>query len=256
MNIIIPMSGIGKRFIDAGYKDPKPLIRVEGKTIIQHVVERFSPKDNFFFICNEEHIRTTEMRSVLEKIAPHGKIITIPPHKLGPVYAVLQIENEIPHNEAVVINYCDFSWRWDYAKFLSDVKDSGCDGCVIAYKGFHPHLLHKNLYASMRDDGMKHMLEIREKYSFTENNQDCYQSSGTYYFKSGDTLIKYFRDLMESKLSLNGEYYVSMVYQGLVRDNLRVDIFEIPFMLQWGTPEDLQEYLYWSEVYRGSQNAG
>jgi len=30
MQIIIPMSGIGKRFIEAGYKDPKPLIKVDG----------------------------------------------------------------------------------------------------------------------------------------------------------------------------------------------------------------------------------
>ena len=33
MKIIIPMSGIGKRFVEAGYKDPKPLIYVENKTI-------------------------------------------------------------------------------------------------------------------------------------------------------------------------------------------------------------------------------
>jgi NDP-sugar pyrophosphorylase family protein len=248
------MSGIGKRFIDAGYKDPKPLILVEGKPIIQHVVERFSPTDNFFFICNEEHIRTTDMKRVLKEIVPRGKIFSIPPHKLGPVYAVLQIQSELPPDEAIIVNYCDFSWRWDYNQFINYVKTSGCDGCVVAYKGFHPHLLHKNLYASMRDDGKMRMLEIREKHSFTENNQDCYQSSGTYYFKSGNILTKYFRDLVDSKQSLNGEYYVSMVYQGLVRDNLRVDIFEIPFMLQWGTPEDLQEYLYWSEIFYESKD--
>lgn len=255
MNVIIPMSGIGKRFLDAGYKVPKPLIRVEGKPIIQHVVERFSPEDKFLFICNEEHIRSTEMGEVLKSIAPKGKIFTIPPHKLGPVYAVLQVEKEITADEPVVVNYCDFSWRWDYAAFIADVQQSRCDGCVIAYKGFHPHLLHKNLYASLRDDGKMRMLEIREKHSFTENNQDCYQSSGTYYFKSGDLLKKYFHELINSKLSLNGEYYVSMVYQGLVRDSLHVRIFEIPYMLQWGTPEDLQEYLYWSEVFHGTHNA-
>ena len=53
MQIIIPMSGIGKRFIDAGYKDPKPLIQVEGKPIIQHVVERFPGETKFIFICND-----------------------------------------------------------------------------------------------------------------------------------------------------------------------------------------------------------
>ena len=36
MHIIVPMSGIGKRFIDAGYKDPKPLIVIDGKPIIEH----------------------------------------------------------------------------------------------------------------------------------------------------------------------------------------------------------------------------
>ena len=39
--IIIPMSGIGKRFIDEGYEDPKPLISVDGSPIIEHVVKLF-----------------------------------------------------------------------------------------------------------------------------------------------------------------------------------------------------------------------
>ncbi len=60
MNIIIPMSGIGKRFLEVGYTDPKPLIPVEGKPIIQHVVERFDTEnDTFIFVCNEPHLRDT-----------------------------------------------------------------------------------------------------------------------------------------------------------------------------------------------------
>ena len=51
MQIIIPMAGIGKRFIEAGYKDPKPLIEVDGKPMIQHVYELFNIK-NTTFICN------------------------------------------------------------------------------------------------------------------------------------------------------------------------------------------------------------
>jgi UTP-glucose-1-phosphate uridylyltransferase len=34
IQLIIPMSGIGKRFIDSGYEDPKPLILVDDKPII------------------------------------------------------------------------------------------------------------------------------------------------------------------------------------------------------------------------------
>ena len=39
INIVIPMAGMGKRFADAGYKDPKPFIDVLGKPMIQHVIE-------------------------------------------------------------------------------------------------------------------------------------------------------------------------------------------------------------------------
>ena len=50
MKIIIPMSGFGERFRRVGYDVPKPLvIVVDGKPIIQHVVEMFSPEDEFFF---------------------------------------------------------------------------------------------------------------------------------------------------------------------------------------------------------------
>ena len=47
MKIIIPMTGIGKRFIDAGYTTPKPLIEVDGKPIIEHVVSLFPNEKDY-----------------------------------------------------------------------------------------------------------------------------------------------------------------------------------------------------------------
>ena len=38
-NILIPMAGLGSRFKNAGYKNIKPLIKVNGKTFIQWAVE-------------------------------------------------------------------------------------------------------------------------------------------------------------------------------------------------------------------------
>ncbi len=40
-----------------------------------------------------------------------------------------------------------------------------------------------------------------------------------------------------------------MVYNLLIKDNLKVLIFEIEKMLQWGTPKDLEEYLVWSNYF-------
>ena len=122
MHIIIPMSGIGKRFIDAGYDVPKPLIVIDGKPIIQHVVELFPGEDKFTFICNQQHLDHTDMRAVLESIVPNANIIAIKPHKLGPVYAVSQISDQIDDDEEVIVNYCDFGTYWDYADFLKHTR--------------------------------------------------------------------------------------------------------------------------------------
>ena len=42
MKILIPMAGRGKRFDDAGYSFPKPLIDINGKTMIQVIVENLN----------------------------------------------------------------------------------------------------------------------------------------------------------------------------------------------------------------------
>lgn len=249
MKIIIPMSGMGQRFVNAGYKVPKPLIEMDGKPIIEHVVNMFSEKDNFVFICNSMHLRETEMQNILNRIAPGSTIVEIEPHKFGPVYAVDYVSDIILDDEEVIVNYCDFSVYWDYHDFLDHTRNRNADGAVPAYKGFHPHMLGTTNYAFMRDD-QQWMLEIKEKEPFTNNRMNEYASVGTYYFKKGRYVKKYFKQLMDHDINLNGEYYVSLIYNLLVNDGLSVSIYDIQHMLQWGTPQDVEEYNGWSEYFK------
>ena len=249
MHIIIPMSGIGNRFIQAGYKEPKPLIVVDGKPIIEHVCNLFPIEDKFTFICNSKHLAETNMREVLLSIKPNANIVEIPNHKKGPVYAVSLIENLIKDDEEVIVNYCDFGTYWDYEDFLKHTRDRDADGAIPSYKGFHPHMLGSTNYAFMRDD-KQWMLEIKEKEPFTNNRMNEYASNGTYYFKKGSYVKKYFKELMDKDINLNGEYYVSLIYNLLIQDKLKVSIYEIQHMLQWGTPQDVEEYNTWSKYFR------
>lgn len=248
MQIVIPMSGIGQRFINAGYDLPKPLIQVDGKPIIEHVVHCFSGETDFIFICNEKHLKTTELEKTLKMIAPTGKIISIQQHKLGPVYAVAQAFEHIYDQQEVIVNYCDFSKFWNYHDFLQHTRDRNADGAICAYKGFHPHMLGKTNYAFMRDD-QQWMQEIQEKKPFTNNRTQEYASDGTYYFKTGVLVKKYFQELMDQDINLNGEYYISLIYNLMRKDNLNVSIYEIQHMLQWGEPKDLEEYQRWSNIF-------
>jgi NDP-sugar pyrophosphorylase family protein len=243
------MSGLGKRFIDAGYKDPKPLIVIDGKPIIEHVCNLFPGEEKFTFICNSKHLSETNMREILLSIKPNANIIEIPIHKKGPVYAVSFAFDLIEDNEEVIVNYCDFGTYWDYEDFLKHTRDRDADGAIPAYKGFHPHMLGTTNYAFMRAD-KQWMLEIKEKEPFTDNRMQEYASNGTYYFKKGKFVKKYFKELMDKDINVNGEYYVSLVYNLLVNDGLKVSIYEIQHMLQWGTPQDVEEYNRWSKYFK------
>lgn len=249
MKIIIPMSGTGQRFVDAGYRDVKPLITVDGKPIIEHVVNLFPDERDIIFVCNNEHLANTNMREVLERIAPSAKVVGIPPHKKGPVYAVSQVFDLIDDEEEVIVNYCDFSKYWDYNDFLQHTRDRSADGAISAYKGFHPHMLGTTNYAFMRDD-RQWLLEIREKQPFTANRMQEYASDGTYYFKKGLYVKQYFNRLVDRDIQVNGEYYISMVFNLMKEDNLNISIYEIQHMLQWGSPRDLEEYQRWSDYFR------
>lgn len=249
MHVVIPMSGIGNRFIVAGYLDPKPLIVVDNKPIIEHVCDLFPGESKFTFICNSKHLSETNMRQVLLGIKPNANIVEIPNHKKGPVYAVSLMQEFIEDEEEVIVNYCDFGTYWDYNDFLKHTRDRNADGAIPAYKGFHPHMLGSTNYAFMRDNE-QWMLEIKEKEPFTDNRSNEFASNGTYYFRKGKFVKKYFNELIKEDINLNGEYYVSLIYNLLVRDNLKVSIYDIQHMLQWGTPEDVQEYNTWSKYFR------
>jgi len=251
MHIVIPMSGMGNRFVEAGYKVPKPLIVVDGKPIIEHVCDLFPGEDKFTFICNSKHLNETNMYQILKKIKPEANIIEIPNHKKGPVFAVSFVSNLIDDDEEVIVNYCDFGSYWNYESFLIHTRNRDADGAIPSYKGFHPHMLGSTNYAFMRDE-KQWMLEIKEKEPFTENRMQEYASNGTYYFKKGSYIKKYFNELMTRDINLKGEFYVSLVYNLLIEDDLKISIYEIQHMLQWGTPQDLQTYNTWSRYFRNS----
>ena len=251
MQIVIPMSGFGERFRRAGYTLPKPLIPIDGKPIISYVIDMFPGETNFLFICNQEHLDHPdyEMRSVLTKYCPTGKVIGIEPHKLGPVHAVLQAKHLIDPAQPVVVNYCDFTCYWDWAHFKNFTTQSNCVGAIPAYRGFHPHSLGSTNYAYMRaSNGW--VTDIQEKKPFTDNRIEEYASSGTYYFATGEIMDTAFRNIVAKGAQVAGEYYVSLAYKPLLEKNKEIAVYELQHFMQWGTPEDVADYLYWSKLFR------
>lgn len=249
--IVIPMSGFGERFRRAGYKVPKPLIHVDGKPIIAHVIDLFPGELDFVFICNEDHLNdpSLELRSTLEKYCPTGKVVSIRAHKQGPVYAVLQAQDYINFDKKIVINYCDFSCYWEWDKFKEFVELENCAGAIPAYKGFHPHSLGTTNYAYLLEEEGR-VIDIQEKQPYTDNRMNEYASSGTYYFQSGQLAIEALKYCIEKNLIVGNEFYISLAFKYLFNHGLNTYVYPINYFMQWGTPEDLVEYQSWSDIFQ------
>ncbi|ECK7624496.1 sugar phosphate nucleotidyltransferase [Campylobacter coli] len=241
MNIIIPATGIGKRFKEAGYKDLKPFIKViEDKIILDYVIECFDiQNDTFYFIVQESE--KNKFEDFISSRNINARVIVYTGEKLGPagsLYGVfLQLEDIL--NEEVIISYCDFGQEWNYKDFLKFIEENQDAQAVIpCYTGYHPHLIPlENVYAACKVyDNTYKVYEVIEKYNSKNKFEECY-SSGIYYFKSLKLAMEAIKKQIDAKDMTSGEYYIS------VTNNYLENVLCYPFIekfYQFGTPKDFE----------------
>ena len=62
----------------------------------------------------------------------------------------------------------------------------------------------------------------------------------------------YVNQMIDNKDHINSEYYLSLPYNYMVKDGLKVWCpNHVKYFCQWGTPHDLEEYLYWNKCIEG-----
>ena len=118
-----------------------------------------------------------------------------------------------------------------------------------AYKGFHPHSLGTTNYAYIKES-KNLLIDIKEKEPFTKNRMAEYASSGTYYFSSGQLLINSFEEVIKRNLNIKGEFYVSLAYKIIAEQYKNIYVYPIQHFMQWGTPQDLEEYKLWHKIFK------
>ena len=77
-----------------------------------------------------------------------------------------------------------------------------------------------------------------------------YASSGTYYFSSGEIMCNALEHTLIEKLKTGLEYYISLSYHYLFKKKLLVSVYPLQHFMQWGTPEDVNEYNVWSDTFK------
>ena len=77
INIVIPMAGKGQRFLEKGIKTPKPLIQINSKPFISHVVDSVNFEQANFYLDLEGHLEQPEVKKALEELGFHTETLDI-----------------------------------------------------------------------------------------------------------------------------------------------------------------------------------
>jgi len=235
INIAIPMAGLGSRF-QFTYKEPKPLIDVDGKPMVKAVIDCIKPKSDyrFIFMTNKEMDHGWEISRALKSWEPTSKIIQLERQTEGALCTMLTAASLINNEDELLISNCDQVIEFDINEFYEAARKSDADGAILTYKSREPH----HSFAKVKDG---YVTECAEKIVISNH-----ATIGLYWFRHGRDFVNAAAEKVGSNdREPNGEFYNCPVYNRVIKNGLKVKIYEVNKEDAYtiGTPETLREYL-------------
>ena len=232
MNVLIPMAGAGSRFEQAGYTFPKPLIDVNGKPMIQRVVENINIDATHIFIVQKSHYEKYSLHHTLNLISPGCKIVQVDGVTEGAACTTLLAKEYINNNDPLVLANSDQYVDWDSSQYMYSCMTDDIDGSILTFNSTHP----KWSYAKTNDQNF--VTEVAEKKPISEN-----ATVGIYFWKKGKDYVECAESMIEKNIRVNNEFYVCPVYNEAILKHAKIKTFHIEKMWGLGTPEDLDTFL-------------
>lgn len=239
LNIVVPMAGLGSRFLNAGYETPKPLIPVMGKPMIQVVINNLKPNrpHRFIFICQKNHVLEYNLSENLQKWAPDSLFVSVERVTAGAACSVLLASSWIDNEDQLMIANSDQYINVDINEYLNTLdENTELDGLIMTMKANDP----KWSYVGLDSDNMVNSV-IEKKVISNE------ATVGIYNFRKGANFVSAAKKMIENNETTNGEFYVAPVYNYLLKEKAKVGIYSVgdesEGMYGLGTPADLEFFL-------------
>lgn len=232
LNVLIPMAGAGSRFQQAGYTFPKPLIEVNGKPMIQVVVDNLNVDANFIFVVQKEHREKYNLDTLLNLITPNCKIVEVNGLTEGAACTTLLAKEYIDNDAPLLMANSDQFLEWDSNEFMYKMIEQRVDGGIVTFTSTHP----KWSFAKVNEIG--DVVEVAEKNPISD-----IATVGVYYWAKGSDYVKYTEQMIEKNIRVNNEFYVCPVFNEAIGGGKIIRTFNIDKMWGLGTPEDLNYYL-------------
>lgn len=230
LTVIIPMAGNGSRFAEIGVDVPKPLITVNGKPMINLVVEKMNIDANYLFIVRKEHCDKFGIDDHLRELVPNCTIVYVDEVTEGAACTVLLAKEYINNDKPILIVNSDQYINWKPVEYLEHFKDF--DGGMVTFIDSNPAWS----YAKVNDRGF--ITEVAEKKVISR-----YATAGYYYWSRGSDFVESAEELIRRDLRTNNEFYVAPVYNMGIENGKRYVSRVIDRVEELGTPDMLSMYL-------------
>lgn len=240
INILIPMAGLGSRFVEAGFKNPKPFIDVAGLPMIVRVLENLKTDDSRFILILQKSFME-RFEADLDKLQREFDVIFIPIDLVteGAACTTLFALDYINNSSPLIIANSDQLVDIEVSKFIKDANHRKLDGSILVFESKES----KWSYVKVNESG--YMILLKEKSVISSN-----ATVGIYYFTKGSDYVLAATRLIINNDRVNNEFYVAPTYNYLVNEyDKKIGIYTIDRsqMHGLGTPNDLKEYLEYYE---------
>lgn len=240
LHIVMPMAGEGSRFLKEGWTTPKPLIELNGQPLFKHAISSVTDKDiqmKYSFIVRQEHIDKYQIDKGIRSFLPEANLFSVVKTTRGAVETCLIAENAIADDDAVIVMDCDLEFR--SKKFMEIIKqilnkpiEEATGGALVSFESNEP----RYSYAALGEDGFVARTAEKEVIS---NHALC----GAYFFASGRRFKQIAHLLLAEPAFTKPEYYVSLLFNYLLKDGEKVWLAPREEYYSYGTPEELKRYL-------------
>jgi dTDP-glucose pyrophosphorylase len=238
LNIVLPMAGHGSRFANAGYSDPKPLIKLGRQTMIEVVVDSLRPREphRFIFLCQQAHLDRHGLAAHLQAIAPGSAIVPVSQVTEGAACTVLLARDLIDNDQPLMIANCDQYVDIDINAYLARSHEPALDGLIMTMRAHDPK------WSFVRFDEQRRIVEVVEKQVVSDE-----ATVGIYNFARGSDFVAAGQSMIRQGKRVNGEFYVAPAYNELIGLGRRLACYNIgrdrDGMYGLGVPDDLRYFM-------------
>jgi hypothetical protein len=236
MNIIIPLGGKGERFSKNGYTQPKPLIRIFEKCMIEYVLDNLSfSKDDKIFIIYNSKLEKYDFSKTIHNKYPMIQLIEIDDTK-GAVETIFMgidyIMKNYRYNNRSLILDCDTF----YTENIIDIFRSSNNNMVFYTKNYELNPIYS--YIELNNDSI--ILNIKEKEKISDN-----ANTGAYAFNDITILYNFCKYVLDNNITFNNEPYTSCVISEMIKSNTLFEGYELKShnVFSLGTPESVEKYI-------------